>query len=63
MKTAEELNAIKAEYEALRKKLSELTEEEMREITGGSGEIDWKKPEGPGEYEIHVYTGDDKKFV
>lgn len=63
MKTKEELNAIKAEYESLRKKLSELTEEEMQEITGGSDEIDWKKPEGPGQYEIHVYGGDDKKFV
>ena len=35
MKTAEELNALKEEVEALNKKLAELTEEELSQVTGG----------------------------
>ena len=35
MKTPEELNAIKAELEALSKKLRELSEEELKQVTGG----------------------------
>ena len=35
MKTAEELNAIKEEVEALNKKLAELTEEELVQVSGG----------------------------
>lgn len=35
MKTKEELNAIKEEVEALNKKLAELTEEELEQVTGG----------------------------
>ena len=35
MKTKEELNALKAEVEAVSKKLSELTEEELAQVTGG----------------------------
>ena len=35
MKTAEELNALKEEIETLNKKLHELTEEEMEQVTGG----------------------------
>ena len=35
MKTQEELNAIKEEIEALNKKLAELTEEELEQVTGG----------------------------
>ena len=35
MKTKEELNAIKNEVEALNKKLSELNEDELKEVTGG----------------------------
>lgn len=35
MKTREELNALKTEYEQLNIKLSELTEEELGEVTGG----------------------------
>ena len=34
MKT-EELNALKAEVEALRKKLAKLTEDELQQVTGG----------------------------
>ena len=35
MKTAEELNALKEEAEALDEKLRELTEEELKQVTGG----------------------------
>ena len=34
-KTQEELNALKEEVEALNKKLHELTEEELAQVTGG----------------------------
>ena len=36
MKTKEELNALKEEVEALSKKLHELTEEELAQVTGGA---------------------------
>lgn len=35
MKTKEELNALKAEVEALDKKLSALTEDELAQVAGG----------------------------
>lgn len=35
MKTKEELNAIKKEYEDVKNKLSELNEDELKEVTGG----------------------------
>ena len=35
MKTKEELNALKEEFETLGKKLVGLTEEELEQITGG----------------------------
>ena len=35
MKTKEELNALKAEYESLNKKLGKLTDDEMEQVTGG----------------------------
>ena len=35
MKTAEELNALKEEAETLNKKLAELTDEELAQVTGG----------------------------
>ena len=34
-KTKEELNALKEEVEALDEKLRELTEEELKQVTGG----------------------------
>ena len=36
MKTKEELNALKIEVEALNKKLAELTEDELKQVSGGS---------------------------
>lgn len=35
MKTKEELNALKGEVKALNKKLAELTEDELKQVTGG----------------------------
>ena len=35
MKTKEELNALKTEVEAMNKKLAELTEDELAQVTGG----------------------------
>ena len=37
MKTKEELNALKEEVETLNKKLQELTEEELAQVSGGVG--------------------------
>ena len=48
MKTKEELNALKEEIETLNKKLAELTEEELAQVTGGA---DVPKQEK----EIHIY--------
>ena len=39
-KTKEELNAIKEEVETVNKKLHELTEEELAQVTGGSKKAD-----------------------
>ena len=36
MKTQEELNELKAEYEAITNKLKELTEDELLQVTGGA---------------------------
>ena len=36
MKTKEELNALKEEVEALNKKLCELTDEELAQVSGGT---------------------------
>ena len=35
MKTADELNALKEEVETLNKKLAELSEDELKQVTGG----------------------------
>ena len=37
MKTKEELNALKEEVETVNKKLHELTDEELAQVTGGAG--------------------------
>lgn len=43
MKTKEELNALKNEIEELNNKLKELTEDELKEINGGSFDEDIRK--------------------
>ena len=45
MKTKEELNSLKEEVEALNKKLAELSEEELAQVTGGlaPGSGYWQK--------------------
>ena len=50
MKTKKELNALKEEFNAVRFKLTELTEEETEQVTGGlmpwiSADLEKKKPE------------------
>ena len=40
MKTKEELNQLKQEYETLNAKLKELTEDELKMVTGGLKEND-----------------------
>ena len=37
MKAKEKLNALKAEIETLNKKLAELTDEELAQVSGGVG--------------------------
>ena len=43
MKTKEELNVLKEEVETLNKKLHELTEEELKQVSGGLGPSSGKK--------------------
>ena len=47
MKTKEELNALKEEVETLSKKLHELTEEELAQVSGGGVTVpDWLRLDG-----------------
>lgn len=39
MKTAEELNELRIEYETMSKKLEELDEEELEQVTGGLSRV------------------------
>ena len=39
MKTKEELNALKEEFETVNKKLNELTDEELAQVTGGGPKL------------------------
>ena len=39
MKTKEEINSLKAEVETLNKKLSELTDEELKQVAGGAPKL------------------------
>ena len=40
MKTKEEINELKIEYESLSRKLAELTDEELAEVSGGVAPTD-----------------------
>ena len=61
MKTKEELNALKEEVESLNKKLAELSEEELEQVTGGVG--NYGKEQNPAEFEHYddgnYYYGDE----
>ena len=65
MKTKEELNALKEEVETLNKKLHELTEEELAQVTGGGWvyrdiEISLESENGEGEkqgYNVAIFPG------
>ena len=48
MKTKEELNALKEEVEALNKKLHELTDEELAQVSGGV----FVPPDDPGDLRV-----------
>ena len=41
MKTIEELSALKEEVETLNKKLAELSEEELKQVSGGDSGYSW----------------------
>ena len=51
MKTNEELNKLKEEVESINAKLSELTEEELKQVTGGSN-LDVRRPMKTHELQI-----------
>lgn len=50
MKTKEELNALKQEYESLTAKLKELSEDELKIVVGG-----FEVPKNDKQYDIHIY--------
>ena len=52
MKTKEEINALKAEVETLNKKLAELSEDELQQVTGGLGFVICMPVVNPEEPEI-----------
>ena len=55
MKTKEELNALKQEVEALNKKLAELSEEELAQVSGGDApSILTKLVLEPGDFEVRL---------
>ena len=63
MKTKEELSALKEEVETLNKKFAELTEEELRNVFGGTGSMNFPCPKcgGPGYICNGHYWCDDYK--
>ena len=54
MKTKEELNALKEEVETLNKKLAELSEEDLEQVSGGQRIPIFLFPGAPP-----IYIGDD----
>ena len=54
MKTKEELNALKEEVETLNKKLAELNEEELAEVSGGIALDSEGEKQG---YNVAIYPG------
>ena len=66
MKTKEELKAIKEELKALHKKLSELTEEELMQVSGGSiqqnNDGEHIRPYGKGDKSIIDKPGEERQL-
>ena len=56
MKSKEELNALKEEIETLNKKLHELTEEELAQVSGGNTGTCYYECNHPGSY-VNWHTG------
>ena len=56
MKTKEELNAIKTEVEMLNKKLTELTDDELEQVSGGNTGTNYYECHHPGSY-VNWHTG------
>ena len=54
MKTKEELSAIKEEVEAVYKKLAELSEDELAQISGGAQKKNWEEGD---QILLHLATG------
>ena len=57
MKTKQELDALREEFKTLNRKLAELTEEELAQVTGGAGNNDtvFNSDDPFHEKEIHIY--------
>lgn len=55
MKPKEELQELKEEYEALNKKLAELSEEELQQVVGG---VEFDVPKIKPDYEHEFYKGE-----
>lgn len=63
MKTKEELNALKNKIEDINKKLADLTEDELRMVTGGDSTITLHNlPVGPNDdkYKMPLKAGHDE---
>ena len=67
MKTKEELNALKKEVESVTRKIRELTEEELEQVTGGAtgGVEPFSGEKGFGSKQMRITTnyplpGDDE---
>ena len=54
MKSIEELNALKEEVETLNKKLAELTDEELAQVSGG---VTFGGEEGKKDYNVGFFPG------
>lgn len=57
MKTKEELNTLRNELEGLKRKLAELTEDELQMVTGGTGMFDVPDAGSEKQYEHNFYDG------
>ena len=55
MKAKEELNALKEEVENLNKKLAELTDEELAQVSGGLKDFSWEWTPDIPTYETSSY--------